>query len=164
MELIENSVLQSELNNIFNLNDIDWLQCEEFALSNRVKEICDYWHLHNEINQEGLTAEYVSKIFKLSKTVIIYYLNKGVKLGWCNYNPKKEQSKGGIKSGKCKSKTVEIFKDGKSLGIFPSCAELERQSEELFGVKLLNSNISAVCCGERKHHKGFTFKYVDKQN
>ena len=46
-----------------------------------------------------------------------------------------------------------------SLGIFYSIAELSRQSEELFGVKLNKENISAVARGVRKKYKGFTFKY-----
>ncbi|NGU31094.1 hypothetical protein G6Z34_13465 [Clostridium perfringens] len=59
---------------------------------------------------------------------------------------------------------VEIFKDNKSLGVFESCSELERQSEKLFGVKLFQSNIGHVCLGRRKSHKGFTFKYVEEDN
>ena len=55
---------------------------------------------------------------------------------------------------------VEIFKDNVSLGIFNNCKDLERQSEKLFGVKLLNSSISEVANGKRKQYKGFTFKYV----
>ena len=68
----------------------------------------------------------------------------------------------GHKGGKSSlSKRVEIFKNGLSLGIFPSVGELVRQSEELFGKKLNRGHISAVCRGERKSHKGFQFKYVD---
>lgn len=59
------------------------------------------------------------------------------------------------------SKRVEIFKDGLSLGIFPCTMELERKSEELFGTRLLNSNISRVCTGKKPQYKNFTFKYVD---
>ena len=61
-----------------------------------------------------------------------------------------------------KSKKVEIFKDEISLGVFPCAMELERKSEELFGEKLLVSNISLVCHGKRKQHKGYTFKYVNE--
>ena len=57
---------------------------------------------------------------------------------------------------------VEIFKDNVSLGIFNNCMDLERQSEKLFGVKLLNENICMVANGKRKQYKGFTFKYVNQ--
>lgn len=60
-----------------------------------------------------------------------------------------------------RSKSVEIFdKNGQSLGIFSSCSELERLSEELFGTKLLSSNISCTIKGYYKQYKGFTFKYI----
>jgi hypothetical protein len=73
---------------------------------------------------------------------------------------KEEQKRIGSKNGKLKGKQIEIFKDGVSLGKYSSCSELERCSEKDFGVKLLNSNISMACNGNRKQHKGFTFKYV----
>lgn len=157
LEYIKNSILNSELNNLFNLNNIDWVQCEEFALSNKVKQVCDYWREHNEINNEDLTTTDISRIFNLSVTTIQRYLNKGVKLGWCNYDNTK-----GIQKKNKGGKPVEIFKNSKSLGVFESCSELERQSEKLFGIKLNNRKIASVCRGERPHHKGYTFKYKIK--
>lgn len=164
LEQIKNSILSSELNNLFNLSKIDWSKCEEFALKNRIKEVCDYWYLHNEVNGENLTTSDIANVFNLNKNTICRYLKKGQKIGLCiTYNPKEEQSKGAIKSGKSTGKPVEIFKDGKSLGVFESCHELERQSEKLFGVKLGHSVISKVCHGKQKTHKGYTFKYISKE-
>ncbi|WP_283695732.1 hypothetical protein [Clostridium perfringens] len=161
MEWIKNSILNSELSNLFNLSNIDWQQCAEFANKNIVKEVCDYW----SNKQEDETSTDLGKIFKLSITTIRKFLKKGTNLGWCDYNPKEEGLKGRLKGNKKVSKLnckkVEIFKNGSSLGIFNSVTELERKSEELFGIKLLNSNISMVSTGKQKHHKGFTFKYVD---
>ena len=161
LEYIKNSLLNSELSDLFDLSKIDWFKCEEYALKNIVLEICSYWREHNEINDEDLTTTDISRIFNLSVTTIQRYLNKGVKLGWCNYNSKEELKKASIKGSKSTGKSVEIFKDGESLGIFKSCSELERQSEKLFGIKLNNRKIASVCRGERPHHKGFTFKYVN---
>lgn len=160
LEQIKNSILNSELNKLFNLSIVNWNKCEEFALSNKVKEICDYWYMHNEINCEKLTTVDIGKIFNLERSTICRYLKRGNKLGWCNYNGKKEQLKASSKAGILSGKPVEVFKDGKSLGVFPSTCELEKQSEELFGVKLLHTKICLVCNGKQKHHKGFTFKYL----
>ena len=33
-DYIKNNIINSELNNILNLNDIDWNACEEFAMKN----------------------------------------------------------------------------------------------------------------------------------
>ena len=159
LSFIKNSILNSELNNMFNLNKINWLQCEEFALGNLIKKICNYWN--NKKEEE--TTRSVGKIFNLDRNTICRYLKKGQNLGWCNYNPKKENAKSSSISGKLNGKPVEIFKNGNSLGVFPSCAELERQSEKLFGVKLLNSNMCSVCNGKKLQYKGYTFKYITKE-
>lgn len=152
LEFIKNNILKSELNNMFDLSNIDWNRCEEFALSNLVKKICEYWNN----KEEWETVKDLRNIFKLHGKTIRNYLKKGTKLGWCYYSAKEET----LKTYKKISKPVEIFnKQEISLGIFPSAYELERQSEELFGIKLSHSSISKVCAGTQKLHKGFTFKY-----
>lgn len=164
LEWIKQSILNSELNNLFDLSKIDWLKCEEFALSNRVKEICDYWKVHNDINNEGLTTTNIGEIFNLSNKTVRIYLNKGTKLGWCDYDAKAEMIKSNRKNGEFNSKvlgkSVEVFKNEESLGVFSSCTELEKQSEEIFGVKLFQGAISKVCRGEKPQYKGLTFRYV----
>lgn len=158
MEYIKNSILNSELANLFNLSNIDWNKCAEFANKNIVREVCDYW---NNKRDDKTTTD-VGKIFNLDRTTIRHYLKKGVKLGWCNYNAKEEMKKSALNSVSLLKKKVEIFKNGQSLGVFESCAELERRSEELLGIKFSSKSISSVCTGKRKQYKGFTFKYVEK--
>lgn len=160
IEWIKNSILSSELNDLFNLSNIDWLKCAKCANSNIIKEVCEYWNN----KKDGETTGDLANMLNLNRNTIVNYLKKGTKLGWCEYDPKEEMKKSSTKVGKARGKKVEAFKSGQSLGIFSSCAELERQSEELFGVKLNNSKISSVCRGKRKQHKGFTFKYIEDNN
>lgn len=141
---------------MFNLNEVDWIKCEIFALSNQVKEVCDYW---NNKEDWETTTNLMNK-FNLNKNTIIKYLKQGAKLGWCNYNSKKEQIKINKSNGKKNGKSIEIFKNNISLGVFESMTELEKQSEELFGVKLLHSSISKAC-NNGKPYKGFGFKYYN---
>lgn len=148
---IKENIINSELDKMFNLSNIDWIKCGEYACSNLVKEVCEYWKLHNEINNENTSTTDLRRIFKLDISTIIEYLKQGTKLKWCNYNPNSIQYK---------SKQVEIFKDETSLGKFESYHDLERQSEELFGVKLFYQNIALVCNGKYRQYKGFTFKYI----
>lgn len=159
-EDIKASILNSELSKLFDLSKVDWSKCEEFALKNLVKEVCDYWNNKNECD----TTKDLACKFNISRTGIINYLKKGVKLGWCNYEPKEEMMKCGKVNGeklkKKLSKKVEIFKNEISLGVFESVVELSKQSEEKFGVKLDHRSISAICRNEFKNHKGYTFKYV----
>ena len=157
-EWIKNSILNSELNEIFDLNNVDWEKIDLLSLSsNIIKEVCDCWNN----KQEWETTRHLAKYFNLNQGVVISYLNKGASLNLCSYNPHEQTLKTAYNIAGHNKKSVEIFKDGTSLGVFESTMELERQSEELFGVKLLHGSISAVCNGKRKHHKGFTFKYVE---
>lgn len=157
LKFIKNNILNSELANLFDLSKVDWLKCEEFALSNLVKKACELKRYNPD-----MTANDIGKIMDMDCSTIREYLKRGNLLRWCTYNPKEESIKSG-KMGTHNQKSIEIFKNNESLGIFKSARELERESENLFGIKLSNKHISSVCKGKRKQHKGFTFKYEDKQ-
>ena len=154
LEWVKNSIINSRLNELFNLNSIDWMECEKFTFKNIVKEVCDYWKIHNDINNEKITISQINKKFNIGSAV--KYLQKGKELGWCNYSP---QYSNNIKIENSKRK-VEVLKDGISYGVFDSIMEIERRSEELFGLQLRNGCISLVANGKQKHHKGFEFKFV----
>ncbi|HGD0580667.1 TPA: hypothetical protein ACH354_002330 [Clostridium perfringens] len=160
MDYIKNSIINSELNDLFDLSNINWVSCAEFANKNIVKEVCDYWNNKREDETTGDLRER----FKLNRKTIRNYLERGTKLGWCSYDIKEESFKSKSKSGKNNGKKVEIFKNGQSLGVFPSCSELERKSKKLLGVKLLVSAISEVCTDKKSQYKGFIFKYVEEDN
>lgn len=156
------SILDSEITILFNLDNIDWLLCKEYSCNKLTRVICDYWN--NKRNNE--TTGEVAKIFNTNRTTVRRYLKLGTELGWCNYDGNKEFKKSKVKAGKrsaeVKGKIVEIFKDGVSLGVFDNCHLLDDKSEELFGVKLHSTKISAVAIGKRKSHKGFTFRYINQ--
>ena len=154
-EYIKNSIIQNnKLNRLFDLSEINWLEIDKYACSSLIKVACEYWKVMPDATQ-------IAKIMKIHRNTILKYLKIGAtKFNWCDYNPKKIQNEAHSKVGKLSGKKVEIFKDEISLGIFPSCMELERQSEKLFGVKLGNSMIAQVCKDKRKQYKGFTFKYI----
>lgn len=156
-EYIKQNILKNkELNNLFSLNDIDWDSCDEYSCKNLVKEICEYWRIHNDINNENVDTLLLSNIYKLSTGTISKYLNQGAKLKWCNYDGDTERNKKTIESN---SIPIEMFKNGISLGVFKNAREISREYEKL-GIKLSNGHISNVASGKRKSHKGFTFKYA----
>lgn len=142
-DYIKNNILHSKLISILNLNSVNWVQVEKYALSNKVLEACK---LKKE--NTNMTTFEIADIMRLNYQTITKYLKQGTNLGWCDYDPKEEQIKSGIKNGGKGKKPVEIFKDGELLGKFKSCYDLERQSEKLFDTKLDNRNISAVCSGK----------------
>jgi hypothetical protein len=154
----KNGILNSRLNELFDLSNIDWLKVNEFATKNIIKEVCEYWN--NKKDNE--TVKDIAIRFDIARRTTLNYLHKGVNLGWCNYDSKEELRTSGQVSSKYSCKKVEIFKDGISLGIFESARDIERESEKIFGIKLLQSCICNVCLGKQKSHKGFTFIYVEE--
>lgn len=159
IEYIKNSILNSEINNIFNLNSIDWSKCEEFAVGNLCREVCEYRAIH-----KNMSANDIGNLFNIGRQTIRKYLKIGDNLKWCSYNADDEMIKNAYKNGGMNKKTVEIFKDDISLGVFESCHELERQSEKLFDIRLGSDAISKVANNKKPQYKGFTFKYIDKED
>ena len=122
----------SHRDELFDLSKIDWNKCHEFACSNLVKTACEYWN--KGINN---TTE-ISNIMHLHRTTICRYLKQGKDLQWTTYD---EQLARIISEGKLgkNAKEVKCIENGL---IFESCADLERQSEKIFGVYLNQNNIT----------------------
>lgn len=149
LEYIRQNILNSELNELFDSSKIDWIKCGEYALKNKVKEVCDYYREH-----PGIFTGELAKVFGVSKRCVGIYLKKGTKIGWCEYDVKGEQKRNGRRVGKAKGKTVLQFTlEGVFIKSHPSVTEAEKQT----GV----SHISNCCRGERKTAGGFIWRYAE---
>lgn len=95
MEYIKRNVLNSELSEIFELDRVDWDECNMFAMSNMLKKVCNYWNNRGECDR---TTD-LAKIFGVSSSTIRSYLKKGTKLGFCVYNGKDEMKINGFLAG-----------------------------------------------------------------
>lgn len=157
---IKENILNSKLNKLFDLSNIDWDKCEEFALKNIVKEVCNYWN--NKEDWE--TTKDLGEIYKMSPTTIRNYLKKGLKLNWCKYNLDEINRSRALKSSKTRTKMILLYRDGLFIKKFNSVNELELLSKNLLGTHLSAKGIYRVCSGERKHYKGYTFKQVTRKN
>ena len=147
-ESIENSILSQ----IFNLENIDWLKCFFMAMSTNMRKCCELWNMGykstNEIeNILGLKSNYVSKL-----------LAQCSMYGLCDYNSVEEKYKGS-KSLLKNSKKIICLDNGM---IFQGAEECSRKSLEVFGIYLRGGCITRVCRKERKAYKGFHFEYVEE--
>jgi hypothetical protein len=79
MNYIKQSVLSSDLNEYYNLSNINWLQCHEYACKSLVKQASDLWN-------ENKSKEEISNILNLNVLTIYSYLKLGSELGYCVYN------------------------------------------------------------------------------
>ena len=156
---MKEGILKSKLNELFDLNVIDWDEASSFSYKNLLKEACEI-----KRNNDNLSTIDIAKQMNVHYGTIREWLKIGSSLGWCNYNAKREMDMHHKKSREqiilTRSKPIEVFKDGVSCGIFQSASYLERESMEIFGVKFYSSNISKICNGKLKTSKGYTFKYA----
>ncbi len=150
LEYIKNNILNSKLNELFDLSDINWNKCEEYALKNKAKEVCDYYKKH-----KGIFIIDLAKEFSVDRHTVRNYLKKGAKLGWCEYNAKEEARRGCKRGGKSNSKPVSQFTlEGEFIKTYPSASEAERQ------IGICDSNIRACCNGKYKKAGGYIWKFA----
>lgn len=148
---IKNNIMNSKLPSIlnFNENDINWMQCHVFALSNLVKVVANLWNKTKSI-------DIISNELKISKYTIRNYLKIASELNWCNWYSglgKEIYYKKKCGANNPASKKV-INLD--TLEIFESCNE---------AAKRLCVNaiyISKVCKKKQKTVRGCHFMYYDE--
>ena len=84
------NIINSRLNQIFDLTNINWEECNMYAIkSNKIKESCDVWN--NRKYNESVST--IAKQIGMDRNVLRKYLKKGSELGLCDYDPLEERIK-----------------------------------------------------------------------
>lgn len=144
-EWISKSIIKSELNILFDLNNVSFNLCAEFANSNIKKEVCQYYNMYKHMG-----CKYIAKHFNINVNTVASYLREGNSIGWCTYN----------KTSFCTKEVYVYTLDNTFCGSYRSIKELCRKSVRDFGVQFTSQNVSSVCRGEHRQHKGYIFSYV----
>ena len=77
-----------ELGNVFDLSNINWQQCLDYACSNLQHQVWEWWRIHANENNECVGIKDVKKVFpELSHDTIGDYLRNGNDCGKCVYDP-----------------------------------------------------------------------------
>lgn len=103
---ISKEIKNSLLATLFDLSDIQWNDIQ-YTNKTRLQLICDTY------NQIQTSAAQIGKLLHINKDEVVVYLNKGTRLGLCDYDSKRSQMSGVCKAIKCfdtKSKTNTIHK------------------------------------------------------
>lgn len=79
MYWIKESILNSNLNYYFNLNNIDWGKCELDAANNLLYKI-------SELRNNHFSVKKIAELIHMNEDTIRRYLKKGTMLGLCNYD------------------------------------------------------------------------------
>ena len=157
-EYIQNSILNSGLFSILNINpnDIDFNKCDEFATSNMTKQICEYKNSHSD-----MTTKEIAKLFHISYKTANDWVKKGAKLGWCTYEKfddlKLHYQREDMPVNNCPVHCITTDTYHRSATKF---VEYYRS---LTGKKLCARNIRSVCTGKRNHVNNMKFEYITQE-
>lgn len=153
---IRNNVLNSRLNEIFHLSDVDWNKCGEFAYSNIVK-------ISSNLFNEGNSIDSIAKITKFNANTIRRWLKQGSEIGWCDYNAetsKQQNYKDNAIRNKINFSNKLICLNNKK--IYWNSRDFEDNSVENLGIKISRSSVDNVCKKRQKSSKGLFFKYISE--
>lgn len=144
LDYICKSILDSDLNGLFNLRNIDWDECANVTLSSNLIIACDMYN-------DGINIDAIAANLNMHTSSIRSYLKRGTKLGLCSYDPenaRKQSIRNFIDSRKrkvrCKN-DMKVFNSIKEASVFYDVSE---------------SGISGVLSGKRKHIKNLVFEYL----
>lgn len=153
MEYIKNSILNSEFINLYDMSDIDWVKCDEFATKNLVKQVCSLWK-----DDYSISSGDIATLFHLNINTISKYLKQGASLGWCNYDAKQAR----IYSGKNRTKIVFVYRNDICITSYNSIKELIENSFNDFNIKLTYDGIYRSN-KNNVSYKGYYFKINEKR-
>ena len=152
VDYLKEQIANSYLSNLFNMEDVNWNKCDEYALNNLVKEISKYHTKHN-----NLSAFDISKIFHISDTTARKYLHIGNKYGWCNYDFTKYQKLKASKIAKNNKKAIVQF--DLNMNIIKIWESISEASKKL---NISISGISSCCSKKIKTSGGYIWRYADE--
>jgi hypothetical protein len=150
LDYIKSNCLSSKLNKIFNLNMVNWKECERYASETLIKETCAIW------NNTNLPTSKIAEELSISPTTVLRYLKKGAEIGICDYT--KESSIGRSKEnmGKTLRKpVVQLSLNGKLLRKWISINEASRETG------IFHTSIGMTCKGKLQKSGGFKWMYEE---
>lgn len=110
-KFIVNSIINSDIPRLFDISNIDWEKCDQYAISNLANIAIDMWN-------QGMTTRSIAKQLGLTKITVIKYLKNANDNGKCVYDAHDEM----IKSNTRDSVKVISLKDGKEFNSIKECA------------------------------------------
>lgn len=138
LEYLKRNILKSDLNSLYDLAKIDWLECHKFACSSMVKTVANLYN-------SGIRSAYkIADILNFERSTISKnYLKQAVELGWCDYDPKEQQRQSQkVTSKNRRKKVIQVSLTGEFIKEWVSAREIHRE------LNLCYKKISSVCKGK----------------
>ena len=144
LEYIKNSIINSELANIFNIENIDWCKCSLDAQRNIIYEIVDLW-------EQGNNAPEIAKIMGIDRHTSLKYLKQANEIGLCKYDPILETQKGRNKARNNLKRPIICIETQK---VYESISDAARE------LKCAYQGIQRCCVGKAQTYKGSHWEYL----
>jgi len=166
IEYIRHNLINSKLSDIFDLLNIDWQSCDDFALKNLVYEVCNFYK--NATIDNKRTAV-IANEFGLDITTVEKYLRLGTKAGFCFYDKalaNKLRIESTTKTHRDKAFKIKILtKDNKCIGIYKmeeAISYLRKNTSTTSADFYIAGAIRRVCRKEkhRNYYFGYRFEYA----
>ena len=141
-EYMKNSILNSELNNMYDLSKVKWEECGKSI--GIVKPISEKWN-------EGFTVKELMTFFDKDRGTILSYLNIGTFSNLCNYNEHESRRRGQIARNKKRAYCIE---DNKIIEDIPKYIK-----ENNF----CHTSIYDCCNGKKKTYKGKHYIWLEEK-
>ncbi len=162
-EYIKNSIINSELGNIFDLSIIDWDRCNRNSIHSLVFETSKYFNENPDISIQA-----ISEYFKIDRHTLTTYLKRGTELGLCSYSISDSRRRATISctlthKEKCKRPIYVYDRNNNYIGFFEyasDCANYlnEKYKDVNFDKELIHRTLN----GLMKSYRGFYF-YKDRK-
>ena len=151
---VQQNILNSKLNEVLNLEKVNWGEIQLNATSNKVKTVC-------EMYEEGYSCLELAKLTKLSRASICKYLRKGNEMGWCNYDGKTNAKYNSVPNG-----GYVVLKDGDFIEHFLSLKDMKQYFKDNKNMTITTEIISSELKKGIKifNYKEYDFMYFDNYN
>ena len=119
LDYIKKSIINSELNDLFDLSCIDWSLCDQYGVRSEMM-------IASNMYLQGYTVGDISKIMKHSDSTIVNWLKIITNIGKCNYDPYESRRRSKSKDVGYTINQYDV--NGLFINTYMSSHEVERQT------------------------------------
>lgn len=161
-DYIKKQIYNSELNTLFNLDDINWEDIYALSFRNRYLDIVNYYKTHDN----PLATEIVEK-FNISRHTVYHYLQKADKLGLVNYKPSKNNNR--ITQNRLNNlrknsdDAFYLYNSNKQIiDTFYLISDCVSYLKNILPNEIILDDKIGRCLNDGTSYKGYTFEYINK--
>lgn len=153
LNFLTKSISSSNLDKILGINysDVNWEVCNQFALKNFAKEICNFKSKHDDFSLNEIAQK-----FHIGYSTVLKYVKQGAKYNWCNYSKSESILKRKYEHGHPSYKPIICLT---TKDYFENSKVAEKVLTERYGKPFLVQGIQKSAC-KGVFYKEMMFKYV----